>query len=347
MSANPLKLAAIGAEIAILGATATVAWGLVAGSGNLLVTAPIVLAATAVEAVRLPLVLRIPRLGLLSAVGALALALTLSTLTGETLVLGVESVLTARSAAVTVAETKLAEAQTGLDAAKADAARRDQDRDRLTAAVTAAQTHSEEIGREAVALQANPSVSAYRGRKGWVAPGSSAANAIAGSNSRAQAEHARRAAAADADLAIARSALAALKPIDLKAEEADLVTAKKAVERERAANPMTRLAASIFRTDTANLTAEDYQAFRRFVTLSLAALMAGGTLAAGLISALPERGTRSPSKLSRMVRAWLARRRRSIYRDVPGPVQFRDRTIFKYLATDPVSGRVLDPDGKP
>jgi hypothetical protein len=52
MSANPLKVAAIGAEIAILGATATVAWGLVAGSGNLLVTAPIVVAATAVETVR-------------------------------------------------------------------------------------------------------------------------------------------------------------------------------------------------------------------------------------------------------------------------------------------------------
>jgi hypothetical protein len=86
-------------------------------------------------------------------------------LTGETLVLGVESVLTARSAAVTVAETKLAEAQTGLDTAKANATRRDQERDRLTAAVTEAQKHAEAVGREAVSLQGNPSVSAYRSRK--------------------------------------------------------------------------------------------------------------------------------------------------------------------------------------
>jgi hypothetical protein len=94
---DALKVAVSAAEIAILGATATTAWSLVASSGNLLVIAPIVVAATAVEAVRLPLVMRIPRLGFLSAVGSLALALALSTLTGETLVLGVNSVLTARS----------------------------------------------------------------------------------------------------------------------------------------------------------------------------------------------------------------------------------------------------------
>jgi hypothetical protein len=339
---NALRVAAIGAEIAILGATATVAWGLVANSGALLVTAPIVLAATAVEAVRLPLVLRIPRLGLLSAVGALTLALALSTLTAETLVLGVDSVLTARSLTVSEAETRLAEAQTSLDAAKSDMARRDTERDRLTAAVTAAQQHSEQVGRETVALQGNPSVSVYRGRKGWVAPGAGAANEAAGANAKAQAEHAKRAAAAEADLTAARAALAALHSIEPKAEEADLVTAKRAVERERAANPMSRLAAAIFRTDTANLTAEDYQAFRRFVTLSLAGLMAGGTLAAGLISALPERGTRQ-GKLARAIRAMVAARRKRLRRIEP-TIEYRDRTIFRYVPTDPVSGRVLDPD---
>ena len=39
---NALKLTAIGAEIAILGATATVAWGFVANSGDPFVWAPIV-----------------------------------------------------------------------------------------------------------------------------------------------------------------------------------------------------------------------------------------------------------------------------------------------------------------
>lgn len=44
---NALKIAAIGAETAILGAAACVAWGLVGGSHNLPVVAPMILAAMA------------------------------------------------------------------------------------------------------------------------------------------------------------------------------------------------------------------------------------------------------------------------------------------------------------
>lgn len=49
---NALKIAAIGAEVAILGAAATVAWGLVANSGDIRVTAPIIVAATASASLR-------------------------------------------------------------------------------------------------------------------------------------------------------------------------------------------------------------------------------------------------------------------------------------------------------
>ena len=149
------------------------------------------------------------------------------------------------------------------------------------ASVTAAQKHSEEIGREAVSLQGNPSVSAYRSRRGWTAPGASAANAAAAANARAQAEHAHRAAAAEADLAAARTALAAVQPLDIKAEQAAVVAAQQAVDRERAANPLSRLAASLYSTDVANFRPEDYATVRKAITLSLAFLMAVGTLGAG------------------------------------------------------------------
>lgn len=339
---NILKISAIGAEIAILGATASVAWGLVAGAGDIRVTAPIIVAATALELTRLPLVMRMPKLGFAAGIGALTLAASLSIVTAETLALGVDSLLTARSLSLTVAETRLAEAQVSFDAAKADGARRDEERNRLAGEVAAAQKHAEEIGRETVALQNNASVSAYRGRRGWVAPGSAAAGAIAAANARAQAEHARRATAAEADLASARAAFTALKPVDIKAEEENLVAAKRSVDRERAANPMSRIAASFHQVDTANLRAEDYQGFRRFVTLSLATLMAFGTLAAGLISSLPERGSK-PSKLALALRRLLARWRKRliVYRDVPGPIQFRDRVLHVPVDT---LGRVLDPD---
>jgi hypothetical protein len=134
-----------------------------------------------------------------------------------------------------------------------------------------------------------------------------------------------------------------LPPIDLTGPEAAVVTAKQTVERERATSPMHRLAASLFRTDTANLEAKDYEWLRRTVALSVGAILAFGTLAAGLISALPDRAERKPSRLIRRLRA-IARRRRplTVYRDVPGPVQLRDRLV--YLPVDPISGRVLDPD---
>jgi hypothetical protein len=337
---NSLAITAISTEIAVVACTGTVAYGLVAGSGTALIWGPMVGAMAAVELCRLPLVMRAPKLSLAGACFALALAGCVSILTAETLVLGTETLLTARAAGVTAAETALSQATTGLDAAKGAEARREADRARLTNAADEARRHSEEIGRELVGLQNNPNVSAYRGRKGgWIAPGSSAAGSVAAANAKAQAEHAARSAASETALSAARAELAAWRPVDLTGAEADVVAAKQAVERERAANPMTRLAASLFRTDTANLRAEDYQWLRRTVSLSVGAILAFGTLAAGLISALPNRADK-PSKLARRLRA-IARRRRPIIvrRDVPGPIRFRDRVV--YLPTDPATGRVL------
>jgi hypothetical protein len=50
-------------------------------------------------------------------------------------------------------------------------------------------------------------------------------------------------------------------------------------------------------------------------------------------------------KVGRMIRAWLARKRRPIYRDVPGP--FRDRIVVKWVPFDPRSGLRIKPDGEP
>jgi hypothetical protein len=344
---NVLRAAAIGAEIAILGATASVAWSLAGGSRNLPVVAPVIVAIMAMETLKLPLALRAPKLGPFAAAGALALALALSALTGETMALGVETLFNERAIAVTAAETRLAEAQASFDAAKADAGRRSEAIDRLSAEVAAAQRHSEEIGRETVALQNNPAVSAYRSRKGWTAPGGAAANAAAAANAKAQAEHAKRSAAAEADLAAARGALAAVKPVDLKAEGSELVAAKQTVVREREASPMHRLAASIFRQDAGVLKTEDYEAVRRVAILSIAVLVSVGTLAAGLISALPDRGSK-PGKLKLAIRKAIAARRKTLRRlEETVRVEYRDRVKLVYVPTDPVSGRVLDPDTKP
>jgi hypothetical protein len=288
--------------------------------------------------------MRTPKLSLAGACFAVALASAVSLLTGETLILGTESLLSARAAGVTTAETALAQATTALDAAKGAEARREADRARLTDAVDEARRHSEEVGREPVGLQNNPNVSAYRSRKGgWIAPGSSAAGSVAAANAKAQAEHAARSATTETSLGAARAELAAWRPVDLTGAEADVVAAQQAVERERAANPMTRLAASLFRTDTANLKAEDYQWLRRTVSVSVGAILAFGTLAAGLISALPERSDK-PGKLSRAIRAMVAARRKRLRR-IQERVEYRDRVKFVHVPVD-VLGRVLNPDAK-
>jgi hypothetical protein len=125
-----------------------------------------------------------------------------------------------------------------------------------------------------------------------------------------------------------------------------LTAAKQALDNELMQSPFHRLVASLYGVRVSDLTEDQFGVVKRFAIVGLAGCFSLLSMLVSVAVHLQPRDERS-SKLSRMVRAWLARRRRSIYRDVPGPVQFRDRTIFKYLATDPVSGRVLDPDVKP
>jgi hypothetical protein len=179
---NALKVAAIGAEAIVLGAVAAVAYGLIAPAGPNPVVIGTLTACVAVEATRLPLVMRAPSLGPLGRCAAVALALCASVLTFEVLALGVEATLDARALPAVRAEERLREAEAELGAAKAAA-------DRLAGEVEAARHHVEEISREPVALANNPTVSAYRDRKGWRAPGSSAALAVAEGNRRAQDAH--------------------------------------------------------------------------------------------------------------------------------------------------------------
>jgi hypothetical protein len=107
---------------------------------------------------------------------------------------------------------------------------------------------------------------------------------------------------------------------------------------------MTRLAASLFRTDTTNLKAEDYQWLRRTVSVSVGAILAFGTLAAGLISALPDRADR-PRKLARAIRGLMLARRRTLRRlKETVRVEVKDRVVYRYVPCDPVTGKVLDPN---
>jgi hypothetical protein len=176
---NALKVTAVGAESVVLAGVGIAAYGLVAPAGPTPVVLGTLAACMAVEATRLPLVMRTPSLGPIARCGAMALALCASIITFETLCLGVEATLDARALPAVQAEERLREAEAELGAAKTSA-------DRLANDVEAARRHVEEVGREPVALANNPTVAVVRDHKGWRAPGSSAALAVAQGNTRAQ-----------------------------------------------------------------------------------------------------------------------------------------------------------------
>ena len=117
----------------------------------------------------------------------------------------------------------------------------------------------------------------------------------------------------------------------LKAEEEVVRASEARLRTATAANPMARL--------VSGLSDATIDRVKSIIAVSLGFAVAFTSLLA-FLARLQPRGERS-SKLSRVFRAWLARRRRPIYRDVPGPVRLRDRVV--HIPVDKL-GRVLNPD---
>jgi hypothetical protein len=109
---------------------------------------------------------------------------------------------------------------------------------------------------------------------------------------------------------------------------------------------MFRIAAAWQRTPVEELTSEQFEAVKHWAVIALSLATAFATALAAIVSSLPERGLR-PGKLKLALRGLAARWRKRlvIYRDVPGPIEFRDRMNIVYVPVDE-RGRVLNPDAK-
>ena len=116
-----------------------------------------------------------------------------------------------------------------------------------------------------------------------------------------------------------------------------LIAAKQALANELMQSPFHRLVASLYGVRVSGLTEDQFNVVKRFAILGLAGCFSTLSMLVSVAVHLQPRDEH-PSKLSRMLRAWLARRRRPIYRDVPGPTVFRDRVIHVPVDT---LGRVL------
>ena len=191
---SALKIAAIGAEIAVVSTLAASLSYSIAFSGpspDWLAGAPL-LTVVALESLRLPLAFRLPRmrpLGLACGVGMLA---GLSVITGEAASLGVRRILIfQRTRPVAEAERVLARPRSIADALKQAADRRAAEIARLQADVEAARKHRANIDKP-LTLQAPPAGRTCTGRHGatWNCSAAVQAEAVA-ANAAAQ-EGARR-----------------------------------------------------------------------------------------------------------------------------------------------------------
>ena len=109
---------------------------------------------------------------------------------------------------------------------------------------------------------------------------------------------------------------------------------------------MHRLSAALFSIPASQVADAQFEQVKKFVVFGLAGAFALLSMIVSTIVHLQPKAPRGSGKLSRMARRWLARRRRPliIHRDVPGPVQVREKMRVVYVPCDPATGKVLDPD---
>jgi hypothetical protein len=102
---------------------------------------------------------------------------------------------------------------------------------------------------------------------------------------------------------------------DVTTANSDAAEAKAADIRIRAESVMHRAAAAWFGVDTADLTTTQFQTFKKWALIGLAGSTATATMLAGLVIGMAERDGRG-SKLTRALRAYIARRRKKLVRIV-------------------------------
>jgi hypothetical protein len=350
MSANALKAAAIGAEIAVISTLAVSSWHIAfAGDGarDWLAAAPLATVA-ALESLRLPLAFRLPRMRMSGFAGGVVMLAGLSVITGEAASLAFENLIFQRTRPAAEAERDLAKAEIDRAALVETAQVRSAEIARLEADVETARMHRTEIDKPPE-LQAPPPGRTCAGRRGSWNCGAGPQTEAVRANAAAQKAHADELKDASIAVKAAQAELAAvMAPPDMRAADARVAEAKRLLADARAANPMFRVAAAWQQTPVKDLTSEQFESVKHYAVIALASATAVATALAAVISALPDRASR-PGKLTLALRRMIAARRKTLRRlEETVRVEYRDRVRILHVPVDPQSGRVLDPDrGEP
>jgi hypothetical protein len=225
-----LRIVTILVEICVISVCAVAAVSIATEHGGRIWDASIVGAIAAVECLRVPTAMAIPKLRWSGAVCAIALCLAITSLTAEGLILAADRLVHARPLAVAKAQDDLEHAQTAYDALKASADGRDQ-------AIADARHHRAEIDKPLSLAPVPSGICSGRARNG--------ARAVYDCRSTLEAVEANRAALAahSAELKQADAAVKAAESgpaISLERAGADLAASKQKLggreERQRHAS---------------------------------------------------------------------------------------------------------------
>jgi hypothetical protein len=325
-----------------------------AHGGSISACAPI-LTIAAMESLRVPVAMTIPKLKWLGKVLAVALLIGITPLTFEGMALAFEQFMHQRVVEVVDAETKADAAKQALKSAQADAAKRKSEVDRLSAEIKDAEAHRIEIAKQEPILQTlpTPQICSSFNKRGqrvtYACPDQGIAKSVDKANTDARATHNEQLRNAESEVTRAREALrdGAAKPVlDERKAEADLAQAQRAAEDAMAASVMHRAAAAWFGVDVGNLSRSQFETFKRWAMYGLAGATATVTMIAGFVSNTPRRDGK-PTKVDQAIRAYFARRRKKLVRVVEKIKHAPPLKILKikYVPFDPASGRVINNNG--
>jgi hypothetical protein len=326
-----LKVVVAGVEAAVIGTCAATAVLIATEHGGSIADASILGAIAAVEALRVPTAMAIPRLKWSGAVVAVLLCLAITPLTVEGLLLASERLIHARTLGVAEAEENLVRAEAAYSAARSA-------EDRRLAAIAEARRHRAEIDKPVSLAPVPQGTCSGRARNGSRAVWDCRATlgAVAGNKAALEAHNA---ALRQADAAT--MAAEAVPATNLVPAQADLAEARRRLAVEKSESVMHRAAAARFGVDPANLGEDQFAKAKRVAMLALSVTIASATMLAGFVSSLPRWDGR-PSRLSRAFRGLLLASRRRLRRiDETVRVERHEHVKFVYFdkITLPVARR--------
>jgi hypothetical protein len=295
----------------------------------------------AMETMRVPLAGWAAHLRPLAKIGAFVVMAAISVLTFEGMSIAVERFMHQRVVEVAEAREAVDAIKLKVDAYKAEA-------DGLTTEIGKRRALVADLQGKQPATVNVPSAATcrglYKGRPVTYACPNKAAEVAAQASADAQQAHAHEVADAQKSLADAEAQLKALQ----KPDDGGLADAQKALQKAAAGSTMYRTAAAWFGTPVKDLTAEQFERFKRIAVYGVAGAAATATMLVSFISHAVPREQHEPSKLIRGVRAYIARKRRrvSLVKTVEVPKEIV-KTITKHIhiPVDINTWRIVNRDG--